>query len=283
MKTKNSNLKFLGVVNITPDSFSDGGQVNSPELVLEKTREHYKKGASAFDFGAESTAPMNPAISGEEELKRFEELLFPVIGDITNLRKPISIDTYKPEVFKAVAEKIYSVESSAELIWNDVSGSVDQSLIETLEVFPHIKYVLSHNLAPKRSLTSRHMEYQSPRLDLEEFFKTNLKELSFHENILLDPCFGFSKNFEQNWELIKYMPDLASYLKRPLVLGVSRKSFFKALTNDYGAKNDLSYRENLHSLVLSYWAQNLPQGSYFIRLHDVAVGQLALQGQQLLT
>lgn len=283
MKIKNSKFKFMGVVNITPNSFSDGGVVSTPSLVLEKVREHYSNGASSFDFGAESTAPSNKPITIDEELKRFEELLYPVVREIAKLRKPISIDTYKPEVFKKVAKYIYSKDPSAELIWNDVSGSVDDELVKVLEGFPEVNYVFSHNLAPKRSLTSRHMEYQSPRLDLEDFFKVNLKELKFHENIILDPCFGFSKNFEQNWELIKFMPDLASYIKKPWLLGVSRKSFFKALTDEFEPKNDLSYREQLHSLVLSYWASKLPQGSYFIRLHDVAVGQLATQGQQLLT
>lgn len=283
MAKKESRFKFMGVVNLTPDSFSDGGNLASSEQVLEATRNHYRNGAEVFDFGAESTAPMNAPVSTEEEFERFKTYFFPIIEDVLALRKTISIDTYKPEVFKEVAQYIFSKDPSADLIWNDVSGSIDMSLIETLEIFPHVDYVFSHNLAPKRSLTQKHMDYQSGRLDLDGYFKFAIEELAFHPKLILDPCFGFSKSFEQNWETIKMMPDLAKRFNYPWLLGVSRKSFFKAISAEFPPENDLSYREILHSQVISWWDQNLPQGPYFIRLHDVALGQIAVRGQQLLT
>lgn len=271
---------FMGVVNLTPDSFSDGDGELNKEKVLEKCREHKEKGASVLDFGAESTAPFNAAISADEEMERFETLLFPILDDVLQLKKTISIDSYKPDVFKAVAQYIYSRDGQAKIIWNDVSGSLDQSLIETLEFFPNIHYVFSHNLAPKRSATSNHMEYVDAHLNVEPFFQIAQEELSFHQNLIFDPCFGFSKDADQNWELIRSMPDLCEKFNIPWLLGVSRKSFFKGLL---GASDPISYREIPHAQVLSYWKENLPQGPYFIRLHDVALGHLVLKGQQNLT
>lgn len=275
----------MGVVNITPNSFSDGGKNFEPRHIL-KTLEYFNKhNIEIFDFGAESTAPFNDPVSKQDELSRYEENLFPILEDVLKFNKAISIDTYKPEIFGHVAEKILKIDSKANIIWNDVSGIVDKETNTSLKEFPNTSYVLSHNLAPSREKTSDHMKYVKNDLsndDIVNFFKERLGLLE-HKNIILDPCFGFSKSFDQNWNLINKLPEVVKCFDMPWLLGVSRKSFLKVVIKEIDPDLGHSYTENLHILVLSKWSQELPQGSYFIRVHDAALGHTLASGQQILT
>ncbi len=272
----------MGVINITPDSFSDGGQNLTPQKVLSNCLKMTKLGVDCFDFGAESTAPFNEKISIDSELNRFEENLFPVLEEILHLNKTISIDTYKPEIFREVASRVYKINSKAQLIWNDVSGSVDDSLKETLKEYPRCTYVLSHNLAPSRFLTSDHMNYLEEDLDLKSFFERGVQSLSFHQEVFLDPCFGFSKTFDQNWELIQKLPDLVKSFDKGWVLGVSKKSFLKSVAKKVASPGP-KMTELLHLGILLNWQENLPINPYYLRVHDVALGHFLTLGQQELT
>lgn len=272
----------MGVINITPNSFSDGGKNLAPETILLNCQKMAKLGASCFDLGAESTAPFNDKVSLELELGRFKENLFPVLGDILKLKRTISIDTYKPAVFSALAEEIYRIDSKTNLIWNDVSGSVDPSLKETLKEYPDCTYVLSHNLAPRRELTSDHMDYLEEELDLRSFFESRLAKLAFHQKILLDPCFGFSKDFNQNWELILKLPELVASFENGWVLGLSKKSFLRSAGQKLTDERAI-FTEILHLGILLNWQENLPLNPYYLRVHDVALGHFLTLGQQDLT
>jgi dihydropteroate synthase len=277
-----SNFKMMGVINITPDSFSDGGRNFAPECILENCNKMAKIGVDCFDFGAESTAPFNQKIKIEDELKRFKGNLFPVLGEILGLKKSISIDTYKTDVFKELAGEVYKLDPSADLIWNDVSGNIDSKAIYVLKEFPNCTYVLSHNLAPTRALTNSHIEYQEDKLCIEEFFKKGLSKLSFHEKVLLDPCFGFSKSFDQNWQIINDLPKIFKNFDNGLVLGLSKKSFLKSVCKKLGPTG-LSYLEILHLGILLNWQENMGLNPYYLRVHDVAMGHYLTSGQLNLT
>lgn len=276
-----NNYKMMGVINITPNSFSDGGVNFTPSNILENCQRMAATGVSCFDFGAESTAPFNQSIKAEVELQRFKENLSPVLKDILKLKKTLSIDTYKPRVFKELATEIYSLDPKVDLIWNDVSGCLDTEMIEVLKEFPSCTYVFSHNLAPNRELTSSHMDFQKED-NLILFFKKGLEELSFHKKVLIDPCFGFSKSFDQNWDLIRDLPKLASEFDNDLVLGLSKKSFLKTACKNMGDL-ELSYLEFLHLGILLNWQESKVINPYYLRVHDVALGHFLTVGQQNLT
>lgn len=272
----------MGVINITPNSFSDGKKNFSPESILKNCIDMSRRGLHCFDFGAESTAPFNEKIDAEQELARFKENLYPVLKEVLGLKKTISIDTYKPEVFREVAREVYSIDSNTDLIWNDVSGTVDTDTKDVLKAFPKLKYVLSHNEAPTKAETSDHMKFQKEELDLESFFNEGLAELSFHKTILLDPCFGFSKSLDQNWELILGLPKLCSKFKNDWVLGLSKKSFLKKICAKSGDYDSLDL-EILHLGILLNWQEKIDLNPYYLRVHDVALGQFLTSGQHNLT
>lgn len=277
-----TNFKMMGVINITPNSFSDGGKNLNPQSILRNCQRMASLGVDCYDFGAESTAPFNQKIEAAIELKRFKENLFPVLGEILKLKKSISIDTYKTEVFRELAMEIYRLDPSAALIWNDISGSVDDLSIKALKEFPNCTYVLCHNLAPTREESSDHIKYIKDELSLEEFFKRGLEKLSFHKNILLDPCFGFSKSPDQNWMIIKSIAKLYETFDNALVLGISKKSFLKSVCKKF-EDTELSYLEILHLGILLNWQNELGLNPYYLRVHDVALGHFLTLGQQNLT
>ncbi len=232
----------MGVMNITPNSFSDGGEYDLSRLSFP---------VDAWDVGAESTAPMNASISPEEEWSRLEKHL----PDL--LKVPLlSLDTYHPET-------IFRMSSLRKnLIWNDVSGKFDAHVENFLSLDSTFQYVLCHNHAPTRDLSGRHMDYVfGTTLDsLTEFF------LKFkHPRVIFDPCLGFSKTYEENWMILENMGELQKRVghKRWLV-GFSRKSF---LRKKFGLT--LENREELdqkHVQILSEVLAQM-QGEVWVRTH----------------
>lgn len=235
MKTLN-NLKSMGVINITPNSFSDGNLVNSYSK-FKSVFQEMLNWANIIDIGAESTAPFNNAIDSVDELERFENYLFPLLQELEDPRITLSIDTYKPEVFYEVYWVIKEFWPKTKIIFNDVSGKIDDELIQILcDTTLDFEYVFCHNLCPTRDLTLNHMDYLHKEngfsfIDiLINHFKVALESLLLlDKKIWIDPCFGFSKTRAQNQFLLKNIHYFLEMFdsRIPMVYGISRKSFLR--------------------------------------------------------
>ena len=251
----------MGVINLTPNSFSDGNKFLQKDILENQIRSWQKLGHYCFDFGAESTAPMNSSISNIEEQKRLEAGLYPLLKNkILNQKKDIiSLDTYR---FETVA-KVIDEFPSYQFIWNDVSGKWDESVDEFLQKYPQHYYVYSHNPAPARNLTGEHLKH-TPDLSPETYFsqiknhfisakKQNLTKVIF------DPCFGFGKNEQQNWYLWDHLSQLLNEVNHPLwLIGISRKRFLKAKNIDEAMQK---------KMIIEKMAQLGNDRTFFWRLH----------------
>ena len=230
-------IKAMGVMNITPNSFSDG--IESPNLIIFKNKlNEINSWANIIDVGAESTAPFNDAINSSTEIERFQKYFIPLLKDIPQKDLYISIDTYKIKTFEFVAKEILKILPQARLIFNDVSGCLDDELLNFLRNSPlNFDYVLCHNLSPIRSETSNHINYMmnshGPELfdEMIVFFEESFEKLKdIKRRIIIDPCYGFSKDREQNQYLVKKFPDIVKSLSEyssDFVFGISRKSFMR--------------------------------------------------------
>lgn len=274
----------LGVINITPNSFSDGGQYNSCQGVAARIDKMVRWDFRHFDIGAESTAPMNSPISSSEEFNRFNQLLIPNLH-LFPLNASLSLDTYRSTTFLSLYELIQKQRPDLNLVWNDVSGQLDEQLWETLEKCPKAKYIFCHSLVPERQLAAEHMNYLLPLSDdiisnvrmillnaVEEF-----KARGIVDRLLLDPCFGFSKTMEQNLELIKKLDLVFEQIPvdTPLVIGISKKSFLKKSVVHLDEDDILSsvdaQIELMQAALLPQLFARLPGRMIQVRLHRPAV------------
>lgn len=218
------NFRFLrmGVMNITPNSFSDGGELSSIDSLLNRLE--YLNQFEAIDIGAESTAPMNVSISWTQEWERLERLL----PCLSRIKTSLSLDTYHPEtIFK------FLEFWKGPLIWNDISGKFDEDVKKFLNLKPEHRYVYCHNLSPTRELCVSHMDYLSKASGIEF-----LNELSDyfnkvdHAQVIFDPCLGFSKSYDQNWFILDNFEKLIEKcLSSYWLIGFSRKSFLRKKYN----------------------------------------------------
>ena len=269
---------IMGVVNVTPDSFFDGGQYYDRDRAVEHALQLLKDGADIIDVGGESTRPgarvvadergdSSPDISAQprqpvseaEELKR----VIPVIASLKKARSDaiVSIDTYKSSVARA------AVEAGAEIV-NDVSGlRWDGQMTRTLGAL-HCGVVLMH-------MRGRPEEWRNlpPVEDVVILVKRELRDWANaarlggvrQERLVLDPGFGFGKNFEENYPLIKRFPEFAD-LRYPLLAGVSRKSFLgRALARN---GKDAPVADRLFATIAMETAL-IYKGAHIIRTHDV--------------
>jgi dihydropteroate synthase len=263
----------MGIVNVTPDSFSDGGQFLNPENAVAHALQMLDEGADIIDVGGESTRPgaqvsaSGPAtkndtpkvVTEKEELER----VLPVIVKIKAERKyaVISIDTYKAGVARV------AVEAGAEIV-NDVSAfRWDQKMATTVAELK-CGAVLMH-------MRGRPEEWRTlePVADIVVLVKRELREWSDaallagvkRERMVLDPGFGFGKNFEQNYPLLRRFEELHQ-LRYPLLAGVSRKSFVGRMLARNG--QDASVNERLYGTLAAETAAII-KGAHIIRTHDV--------------
>ena len=258
----------MGVLNVTPDSFSDGGQHFDPEAALQHAVKMLEEGADVIDIGGESTRPgaktgdaaaAKPAVSEKEELDR----VVPVIKALKK-KKPecmISVDTYKAAVARA------AFDAGAEIV-NDVSGfRWDPQMKKTLAELK-CGAVLMHS-------RGRPDEWAKlkPLPDVVTLVKRELREWADaaqisgmkRDHIMLDPGFGFGKRLEENYPLLKRFDELHQ-LRYPLMVGVSRKSFIGRAIARNGT--DAPLAERLHGTVAAETAAIL-KGTHIVRTHDV--------------
>jgi dihydropteroate synthase len=248
----------MGILNVTPDSFSDGGKFNSVDSALIQTEKMISEGAEILDIGGESTRPgaNRERISAEEEIRR----VVPVIEAITKrFDVPISIDTSKSEV----AEK--SVEAGAEII-NDIAGLRFDDKIgevaakyETGLVLMHLRgdFATMHKQEPLEDILPEVAD--GFRWSLEKAENYGVKK----ESIALDIGIGFSKTLAQNLELLANLDKLVGvFPENPLLVGTSRKSFLGKILDEPDAEKRLA--GSLSSAAIAVW-----NGAKIVRVHDV--------------
>ena len=258
-KNKNfSNLNFkkipnvMGIVNITPDSFSDGGKFDKKNKGISHAFNLLRFGANLVDIGGESTRPGSKAISLKEELSRIEKIIKKI-----NKKIPLSLDTRKSEIMDM------GIKMGVKLI-NDVSGlNYDPKTIEVLKE-NKIPFVLQHSKGIPENMQNN-PKYKNELLDIYDFFEEKIKFLRSkgikHSNIIIDPGIGFGKNLKHNMNLIKNI-SIFHTLGFPILLGLSRKKFIK----DLSGKNDT--RERLGGTIASS-LYSMMQGVQILRIHDV--------------
>ncbi len=268
----------MGVINITPDSFSDGGDHNSAASFASRVFQ-LAENCSIIDIGAESTAPFNDPISPLQELDRYKKILFPMVLDKQIAAElTISIDSYRFDTFRQVLLFFRDNKLGNNIIWNDISGILNDELLENLSSFTSKEnYIYSHSLVPSRNQASDHMEFISNRTgdsfleEIIEYFQMAYYRFSgagIMDKVIFDPCFGFSKTKEQNHYLIANLQRLLLALPASVrwTLGISRKSFLRFLPAE--DENLILQTEYLQSLILSRWMPLSHRNTLFFRLHD---------------
>jgi dihydropteroate synthase len=259
LRQKNfSNLNFqqipniMGVLNLTPDSFSDGGKFNKGNKGSKHALEMFNSGANIIDIGGESTRPGSKAIDNKTEWKRIERLI-KLIGN----KIPISLDTRKSEVMKK------GITHGVRII-NDVSG-LDYDT-ETINVLKKYKtpFVLQHSQGTPENMQKK-PRYKNELLDIYDFFENKIKFLKKigikHNNIIIDPGIGFGKNLKHNINLISNISIFHS-LGFPILVGISKKKFIKEIAG----KNDTENRIGGTTASSIYL---MLQGVQILRIHDV--------------
>lgn len=246
--------RLLGIVNLTPDSFSDGGKYVGTDAAIAHMEQLVADGADVLDIGAESTRPGARSLSHEEEWQR----LAPVIQVAKSHfpRIPISVDTRNA----ATASK--ALDNGADWI-NDVAGGTDPQMLEVIRA-ASCRYVVMHSLTvpanPKKTLP----EGVDAVVTIHSWAERRLQQLYDagidDSRIILDPGIGFGKTAEQSWDLLRGVQMLMD-LPSPLLIGHSRKSFFKSITEQDAAERDV---ETQH--VTAWLAQC---GVPYLRVHDV--------------
>lgn len=228
-------VEQLAIFNLTTDSFSDGGELLSPQEFNDRLGLWTKSGSNfILDIGAESTAPQSQKISSQLEWERLEHSFLPHF-DLWKSHSALSIDSYHPETIERLQSWLALRGRGPKLIWNDVSGKIDDDCVRVLKSHKDLTYILCHNLAPSRAETSDHMNYAYSENNLSthirEWFEQKLELVRSHElshQLWLDPCFGFSKNEKDNWKLLEALPSLCeNFSSYPWVIGLSRKSFLR--------------------------------------------------------
>ena len=252
MKIGNTEFKLgertyvMGILNVTPDSFSDGGKFNNIGAALKKTKELIDDGADIIDIGGESTRPNFEVVKAEEEIKR----VVPIIKEIKeNFDIPISIDTYKSETAKA------AIEAGADLI-NDVWGFKRDKNMAKVAYEYGVPCILMHN----REKAEYNNLMEDVISDLEESINIALEAGVKKENIILDPGIGFAKTLEENLKVMNNLEKIRD-IGYPVLLGTSRKSMI-------GLTLDLPVDKRLEGTIATT-VLGIVKGSEFIRVHDV--------------
>src|SRR5712692_4355268 len=249
----------MGVLNVTPDSFSDGGKFYAQENAIGHALQMERSGADLIDIGAESTRPGSQGISADEELKR----LLPMLGGLHRLLKiPISIDTQKAEIAEA------ALEAGAQII-NDISGLKCDSRIAEVAARHRVPLILMHMRGEPRTMQvgpfARDL-LKDVIQGLRKSVAAALRAGVMKSQIILDPGIGFGKSFAQNYELVQKLPQLTK-LGYPLLVGTSRKGFLGA-TLARGGK-PAPPEERIWGTAATVTASIL-HGAHIVRVHDVA-------------
>lgn len=251
-----SNTKLVGILNVTQDSFSDGGEYYDIQAATEHLHKLISDGADVIDIGAESTKPGAKEVSAEEQLKKLIPILEYIKENGVNI--PVSIDTRNSEV----AQKC--IELGASFI-NDVSGfDYDNKMADVIAKYPDVKIIVQHSKGTPDVMQN------NPQYDnlMDEIYKSLKNKVDFaiskgikKDNIIIDAGIGFGKTREQNFEIIHRWKEFKT-IGCPVMLGVSRKSLLN-IPDASNAEKDL-YTLSLNSILLN-------DGIDYIRVHNVKI------------
>lgn len=257
---------IMGIVNVTPDSFSEGGRHSDHTAAIAHALRLVEEGADILDIGGESTRPRATPVSSEEELRR----VIPVIEElVTKVKVPISIDTMKPDVARIALEKGASIV-------NDIASNREDEGMWRLVAETGAGYICMHMKGTPQDM-QQNPGYEDVVGEIDAFFGERLSRLQRcgveARQVVLDVGIGFGKTIEHNLQLLR---DLRSFTKweRPLLIGVSRKSFIGKLL---GA----DVLERLPgSMACACWA--VQNGVQIVRTHDVAATKQAVRMTEIL-
>lgn len=255
-------ILLVGIVNVTPDSFSDGGKFLDADAAIRHALELIREGADMIDVGGESTRPKATPVTETEELRR----VLPVIEGLAGqVKVPISIDTMKPSVARA------ALQAGASIV-NDVAANRDDDAMWRVIAEADAAYVVMHMQGTPRTMQAA-PAYADVVAEVSAFFDDRLARLSRagvrREHVVLDPGLGFGKTLEHNLQLLARLDSFTKW-NRPLMLGASRKSFVGQLAGDAGAAQRLP-----GSLACACWGAGF--GVNLMRVHDVAATRQALR------
>ena len=248
------NTYIMGILNVTPDSFSDGGKIIGIDAALKRAEQMKGDGAAIIDVGGESTRPGFTPVSAEEEMER----ILPVIEAIkANIEIPVSVDTYKSSVAEA------AILAGADLI-NDIWGvKADPHMAEVIA-----KYKVACCLMHNRGNQNYKNFMIDLRADLNDTVQIAEKAGIPKDKIILDPGVGFAKSYEQNLIVIRELEKIVE-LGYPVLLGTSRKSVI-------GLTLDLPSDERVEGTIVTT-VTAVEKGCSFVRVHDVKENYRAIQ------
>lgn len=250
---------IMGILNVTDDSFFDGGKYNTKEKALQHTVRMLNDGADIIDIGAQSTRPGHKSISADEELKIIREYL-PYIYD--NTKAVISVDTFYPEVAE------YALENGASII-NDVRGCINPKMADLVKKY-NCGWIIMHNGGGNSDTVSEYS--QGVLKDINSFFKMSVEkclELGIlKEQLMLDVGIGFGKTFEQNLEILKYLDKIEKY-DCDLMVAASNKRVVGEATDTDG-DDRICGTIALNTLAVK-------NGADFVRVHNVKENVVAMK------
>lgn len=251
-----SRPKIMGILNITPDSFSDGGMFNDEKSALQQAEKMIEEGATIIDIGAQSTRPNAELLTAKQEIDRLGKLISKLKIEFPEIL--ISLDSFYAETVE------FGFEEGIDLI-NDISGgNYDEKMFEIVGK-TGLPYILMHVNSTYEKMHEKLIN-EDMILNINYYFSEKIQKLrSFGvKDIILDPGFGFGKTVEQQHQMINEL-DLISFGNDPLLVGISRKSFiYKPL-----GKSPLDIQEETQKLHLKV----LEKGAKILRVHDVAAAQ----------
>ena len=248
----NKSPNIMGILNLTPDSFSDGGKFNSKTKGIKQALKMFESGANIIDVGGESTKPGSKGINAKLEWNRINKILRAICKKI-----PISLDTRKSEVMQK------GIKLGVKII-NDVSGlDYDSKTINILNKYK-IPFVLQHSQGIPENMQNNPV-YENVLLDIYDFFEKKIHFLRSigikHNNIIIDPGIGFGKNLKHNMNLICNISIFHS-LGFPILVGISRKKFIKELSGNNDTRNRIG--GTVSSVIYL-----MMQGVQILRVHEV--------------
>ncbi|WP_394801262.1 dihydropteroate synthase [Chryseobacterium arthrosphaerae] len=245
--------KIMGILNLTPDSFSDGGKFNNENAALKQTEKLLKDGAEIIDIGPQSTRPHAEFLSSEEEINRIGNVISGIKKEFPEAL--ISLDTFYAATVR------FGFSEGIDIV-NDISGGqYDTEMFDTVAE-TKLPYILMH-INPSYETMHEKIKFEDITLEVNRYFsgKVNLLRGKGVKDIILDPGFGFGKTVEDQMKMISEVEYLG-FGRLPLLIGISRKSFiYKPL-----GKSPLDINEETQKLHLKV----LEQGARILRVHDVA-------------
>lgn len=247
-----STPKVMGILNLTPDSFYDGGKYKNESDILSQVYIMLKSGATFVDIGAYSSRPNATHIEEAEELKRLLPIISLIIKEFPEIL--ISIDTFRSQVAK------HGIEAGAALI-NDISaGKLDENMLPTIATLK-VPYIMMHMKGTPQTMQQQ-TDYKNLMKDILFYFSERIAKAHALGiiDVIIDPGFGFAKTTEQNFELLKHL-ELLKTLDKAILTGLSRKSMiYKTLKN--APKDALNGTTVLNTVALQ-------KGASILRVHDV--------------